>query len=136
MQNMIAEIESFGVPQEQEQVQRFKVESKDQASWAVKKIAKLMQAKTENEETAQAEIERTQAWLKSENEDLDRQIGFFESILREYHFKVLEDDPKAKTIKLPYGALKVRAQLPEYEYNEELLLPWVKGNLPEALVVK
>lgn len=134
--DMIAEIEDNGVPEEQEQRQRFQIGSKNEASWAVKKIAKLVQAKTENEDTAKAEIARTQAWLVKENEDLDRQIGFFESILQEYHFKVLETDPKAKTIKLPYGALKIRAQQPEFGYDESILLPWVKKNFTEALVVK
>jgi len=47
-----------------------------------------------------------------------------------------EDDPKLKTMKLPHGTLKMRAQQPQYEYDESLMLPWAKKNLPEAVVVK
>jgi len=47
-----------------------------------------------------------------------------------------EDDPKLKTVKLPHGTLKMRAQQPQYEYDEAQLLPWAKENLPEAVIVK
>jgi hypothetical protein len=39
-------------------------------------------------------------------------------------------------MKLPHGTLKMRAQQPQYEYDESLMLPWAKKNLPEAVVVK
>ncbi len=134
--NMLAEIDKLGTPEKQEQQQRYQIDTKDQAIWALKKMAKLQAEKKGNEDAAQIEIERVQAWLTEENEGIDRRISFFESLLREYHVKILETEPKKKTIKLPYGALKMRAQQPEYEYSEDELLPWVKDNLPDALVVK
>jgi len=33
-----------------------------------------------------------------------------------------EDDPKLKTMKLPHGSLKMRAQQPDFIYNEDELL--------------
>lgn len=30
----------------------------------------------------------------------------------------------------------MRAQQPQYEYDEDVLLPWAKENLPEAVVTK
>lgn len=132
--NMIAEIESFGVPEEQ--AQRFAIDTKDQAIWAMKKIAQAKASQSENMEAAQAEIDRVKDWLKKENESIDSTIFFFEGLLREYFFKIKEADPKLKTIKLPHGQLKLRAQQPEYSYDEDKLIPWAKDNLPDAVQIK
>ena len=73
--NMIAEIESFGLPEEQSQ--RFAIDTKDQAIWAMKKIAQAKASQNENMEAAQAEIDRVKDWLKKENESIDSTIFFF-----------------------------------------------------------
>src|SRR5665647_235446 len=133
--NMIAEIDSFGIPEEQA-AQRFSISNKDQAIWAMKKIAKAKAEQTENQTAAQAEIDRVNTWLNSENQSLQKETTFFESLLREYFLTLHEADPKLKTLKLPHGSLKIRAQQPEYTYDESQLLPWVKDNLQDAVVVK
>jgi hypothetical protein len=132
--NMIAEIEANGIPEEQEQ--RFTIETKDQAIWAMKKISQAKAAQAENKEAAQAEIDRINEWMNKENEKLGSGIFFFESLLREYFFKIQEADPKLKTIKLPHGKLLLRAQQSEYTYDEAKLIPWAKDNLPEAVQIK
>jgi hypothetical protein len=134
--NLIDTVESFGIPEDQEQRERFKIESKDQAIWALRKIAQAKANQDENTQAAQAEIDRIAVWRNEENEKLQRSVSFFESLLHEYFMQLREDDPKLKTVKLPHGSLKMRAQQPQYEYDEDQLLPWAKGNLPEAVVVK
>ncbi|MGI6079267.1 MAG: host-nuclease inhibitor Gam family protein, partial [Fastidiosipilaceae bacterium] len=67
---------------------------------------------------------------------LQRSVSFFEGLLHEYFLTLRESDPKLKTMKLPHGTLKMRKQQPQYEYDEETLLPWAKENLPEAVVIK
>lgn len=134
--NLIETVESFGIPEDQEQRERFRIESKDQAAWALRKMSKIKAEIDENIMTAQAEIERITGWRDSENEKLERSAAFFEGLLYEYFMALRETDPKLKTMKLPHGALKMRAQQPKYEYDETLMLPWAKKNLPEAVVVK
>lgn len=121
--NLIDTVESFGIPEDQEQRERFRIEDKSQAAWALRKMSKIRAEMDENIMTAQAEIERIVGWRDGENEKLQRSVAF-------------EDDPKLKTMKLPHGSLKMRKQQPEFQYDETQLLPWAKENLPEAVVVK
>jgi hypothetical protein len=134
--NLIETIENLGVPEIPEERERFRIETKDQAAWALRKMSRIKAEQDENTQAAQAEIDRIAVWRNEENEKLQRSISFFESLLHEYFMQLREDDPKLKTMKLPHGTLKMRAQQPQYEYDESLMLPWAKKNLPEAVVVK
>ena len=134
--NLIETVESFGVPEDQEQRERFKIESKDQAAWALRKMSRIKAEIEENNRVAQAEIDLIVSWRDEENEKLERSISFFESLLHEFFLSQRESDPKLKTMKLPHGTLKMRKQQPQYEYDEEILLSWAKENLPEAVVIK
>lgn len=134
--NLIETVESFGIPEDQEQRERFRIEDKSQAAWALRKMSKITAEMDENIMTAQAEVERIASWRDEENEKLERSISFFENLLYEYFVQLRDEDPKLKTMKLPHGALKMRAQQPQFEYDEADLLPWVKENLPDAVIVK
>lgn len=134
--NLIETIENLGIPEVPEERERFKIESKDQAIWALRKIAQAKANQDENTQAAQAEIDRITAWRDEENEKLQRSISFFESLLHEFFLQLRESDPKLKTMKLPHGTIKMRKQQPQYEYDEEILLSWAKENLPEAVVIK
>lgn len=134
--NLIETIENLGIPEVPEERERFKIESKDQAAWALRKMSRIKAEMEENNKVAQAEIERITAWRNEENEKLQRSVSFFESLLHEYFMQLREDDPKLKTVKLPHGSLKMRKQQPEFQYDETQLLPWAKENLPDAVVVK
>lgn len=118
----------------EEQEQRFQVETPEQANWALRKIRALQAKINEARELAQAEVDRINQWLSDETGKAEDSIAFFTSLLEEYHRAELERDPKAKTIKLPYGQLQMRAQQPEYIRNDELLRPWVEQNKPEFLI--
>jgi phage host-nuclease inhibitor protein Gam len=134
--NLIEAVESFGIPEDQEQRERFRIEDKSQAAWALRKMSKIKAEMDENIMTAQAEIERIVGWRDGENEKLQRSVAFFESLLHEYFMQLREDDPKLKTMKLPHGSLKMRAQQPDFIYNEDELLEWAKVFMPEVVVVK
>lgn len=134
--NLIETVESFGIPEDQEQRERFRIEDKSQAAWALRKMSKIKAEMDENIMTAQAEMERIASWRDEENEKLERSISFFENLLYEYFVQLRDEDPKLKTMKLPHGTLKMRKQQPQYEYDEDVLLPWAKENLPEAVVTK
>ena len=134
--NLIETIENLGVPEIPEERERFRIETKDQAAWALRKMSRIKAEQDENIQTAQAEIERITSWRDEENGKLERSISFFEGLLYEYFVQLRDENPKLKTMKLPHGSLKMRAQQPQYEYDEDQLLPWAKENLPDAVVVK
>jgi len=50
--NLIDTVEQFGVPEEQEQRERFKIETKDQAAWALRKMSRSRREQDENIQTA------------------------------------------------------------------------------------
>lgn len=126
-----AECLGLAMEEELEDKEQFKIKTKDEAVWAVRKIKYLRDQQAENDQVAQTEITRIEQWRKKENDKLQREIDFFASILVEYHQMVLEIDPKAKTIKLPHGELQFRRLPPEYIRDDEKLLAWLKDhNLP------
>lgn len=134
--NLIETVEDLGIPEAPEERERFRIETKEQAAWALRKMSHIKAEMDENTQVAQAEIDRIAAWRNDENEKLQRSISFFEHLLHGYFLTLRESDPKVKTVKLPHGSLKMRKQQPEFQYDETQLLPWAKENLPEAVVVK
>ena len=97
-----------------EEKERFVVDNEQKANWALRKIKQLQEKQKENAALAASEIRRIAEWERDVNGELQNNINFFTRLLSDYHRQVLEQDPKAKTIKLPYGTLKMRAQQPEY----------------------
>lgn len=108
--------------------QRFKVTDKDSANWCLRKMRALKAEIEDNNRIAREEIERIQRWQEEVNEPLERSMQYFEALLAEYHFGIYSEDPKAKTIKLPHGTLKMRAQQPEFVRDEKALLEYLRRN--------
>lgn len=106
--------------------ERFRVTGKDSANWCLRKMRALKTEIEENARIAQEEVERIQQWLQDVNTPLERSIQYFEGLLAEYHMKVYTEDPKQKTIKLPHGTLKLRAQQPEFIRDEQIFLEYLK----------
>lgn len=107
----------------------FRIDSKEMAIWALRKLANIERNRNDSRTAAQAEIERIQAWLADEEKKADQERGFFEFHLEDYHRRVLAENPKAKTIKLPHGELQLRTQQPDYEKNDNVLLFWAMKNM-------
>jgi hypothetical protein len=99
-------------------------------------MSKIKAEKEENVRTAQAEIKRIDDWCQSENDKVQGSLSFFEYLLMGYFQEQRKADPSLKTVKLPHGILKMRAQQAEFAYDDEVLLPWAKEHLPAAVVVK
>ncbi len=120
---------------------RFEVTDKSSAEWVMRKIAKIQAEQKENDMLANEqiaplkdEIREIEEWQQNENKKLQRHIDFLKSFLEPYHRRILEVDPKAKTIKLPHGDLCVRKQQPEIKRNDEILLDWLIENEMHNLV--
>lgn len=115
---------------------RFQITTRDQAAWALRKMAKFKAEQVEIHHTAHVEYQRIQDWENAEVGKLQRSLDFFTFLLESFFLSQRTDDPALKHIKLPHGTIQARKQQPEYEYIEERILPWAKEILPEAVVVK
>lgn len=123
-------------PELSDEPDRFTVQTKDQAEWCLRQISRLKAKQSEIEELAKAEIEKINAWKEKETSTINSSIAFFEGLLKDFHRRILEEDPKAKTIRFPSGSLEARKMPPEYRRDEEKLLPWVEQNRPDFVIVK
>ena len=90
----------------------------DSADWAMRRILTATAAKSEAARVAERQIQRIQDWLRGEMERRDSTIHWFEGRLHDYHLRVLAEDPKAKTVRLPHGTISMRVAQPDYQHDE------------------
>jgi len=131
--NILQQHELNDLPNQEER-EKFKIKDISSANWALRKISAAKNAIKEREELANNEADRIKFWLEEETKKLKEDIEFFTYLLQEYHQDELKKDKKAKTIKLPYGTLKMRKQQPEYQRDDKIILDWVKNNKEEMLI--
>ena len=112
----------------------FEITTKDQAIWAMRKIAAVERARDEARRAGDAEIYRIQAWLQDEELRANQARGYLDYLLEQYHRSQLAENPKAKTIKLPHGTLKIRAQQPQLNRDDDAIRTWALDNMPEVLI--
>jgi len=113
---------------EQEQVanEGFKVDDDQKANWALRKIKQMQEQIKENNDLADAEIDKIEFWRKTENEKAEADIEYFQSLLAEYAMHKREKDPKFKSLKLPNGRFGFRKRPAKWEYDEEKVLEHLK----------
>ena len=116
--------------EDQELKERWKVTNLDSANWCLRKLAALKAKQQEIDKLGKAEVERITSWQKKQSEGLNRQAEFFTGLLEEYHRGQLREDPKRKTITTPYGKMQLRKQLPQWQYDDEKLIPYLNINYP------
>lgn len=116
--------EALSLPEEEKQ--NFEVKDNSSANWCLRKLKALKAQQAENSQLAKTEIDRIKAWEEAENGKLQDGIAFFEGLLIQYHMEKLEQDPKKKTISLPDGKLKARAQQPEFIRDDEKLVGYLR----------
>jgi uncharacterized coiled-coil protein SlyX len=127
-------VQAIEAPTENQEKPKFRIETKEQAIWAMRKIAAIERGRQESRAAAQAEIERIQAWLAEEEKRADQAREYLDYLLEDYHRRQLEENPRAKTIKLPHGELQLRAQQPEFHRDETVVMAWAMKNRPEFVV--
>ncbi|MBP1971627.1 putative RNA-binding protein with RPS1 domain [Virgibacillus natechei] len=114
---------------EQEQVENeaFTIKDDNAANWALRKIKQHQQQKEANNKLAVEEIEKLEAWNKSENDKAQQSIDYFQGLLSYYALSKREADPKWKSQKLPNGRIRFKKQQPKYVYNDESLMMSLKA---------
>lgn len=110
----------------QEVRESFKVEDLQGANWCFRKLTALQAKKNENNQLADAEIQRIQAWRDKENKSIDDNIAYFEGLVTEYYRELKQADPKAK-LTTPYGKVSSR-KTQKWIYNDEKLMEFLKTN--------
>lgn len=115
--------------------ERFKVTDKASAEWCLRKIAAYKREIQENEELVKAEIQRLNDWLTRVNQQAIERINYLTGLLQEYMMQEVAKDPKCRSIKLPHGTIRFRKQQPEWTFDDEKVLSWLKQNRPDLIQI-
>ena len=107
--------------------ERFRITNDSQANWALRKIADARKKLARDQETAKAEIERIQQWLKMSESEAARTEERMTALLHEYYAPQFQTDPKTKTYRLPSGKVQWRAQQPQFNRDDTALLEFLKS---------
>lgn len=105
-----------------EEETRFRVTDDQTADWAVRKILEIQGD--------------TAKWEKFYGECMDKirkandfRIEYMKHLLQEYFYTVPHKMAKTQSsYQLPSGKLVMKAQAPDYERDDELILAWLKAN--------
>jgi phage host-nuclease inhibitor protein Gam len=106
----------------------FVIDDNGAADWALRKIAQKQRLIAENEELAEREIARIREWLTDANGPLQNEIANLELLLTDYHRRLLAEDDRRKTVKLPAGNLKARKLPDNVEVtDEDAFIEWAEA---------
>ena len=109
---------------------RFMVDNDQKAEWCIRKIA---EAKKEMMDWIEFYVAQTD----KVKDRCERRIMFFEMKLKDYFSQVPHKVTKTQeSYQLPSGKLVLKAQAPDFERDDEVLLKWVKKNEPDMVKVK
>jgi hypothetical protein len=111
--------------------ERFRIDGPNTASWALRKLAQARGRIEENDGLADMEKQRVDDWRADANKPHERDVEYFESILRNWHEEQLDADPKRKTVSLPGGKLVAAKNPDSLNIENDLFMPWAIENKPE-----
>lgn len=100
------------------------------ANEALRRIAFWEGRQAEDDHTFQRELARLTVWHEKRSQVTNQRIGWHKLSLIGLHKALLEDDPKRKTIVLPYGTLKARvSKTPRFSITDkDAFLQWCETN--------
>lgn len=114
---------------------KFEITDINSLNWVFRKMSALNAKVKEIKQLADSERERIADWEKSELSGVTDSIEFFESLVSQFHSKQLQEDPKAKTIKTPYGTSKSRSSKAQPDKaDEKTILQHVIDNQMEEYI--
>ena len=110
----------------------FEIDSLEMLWWAFRELKRVRAEIAKQKETAAAEIERINSFLKDTLESLERDEGFFSGLIEHYYRTELEADPKAKCA-TPYGKATKRTTTVWDYGDEETLTQTLMEAAPECV---
>lgn len=128
--NKLQEQELFELEEQQQEERKvFVITDLNGLNWAFRKMSAIQAKQNEVKQLAQAERLRIDAWEKKECAAFESDLAFFTQKITEYHASVLAQDPKAKSIKTPYGVAKsTTSKAAPEKVDEAALIEYVKTN--------
>lgn len=103
------------------------------ASWHVRAITEIDFELECARAVFRSEIDRLNRSLAAEVAKLERRKAWHTAPVVALHARILETNPKRKTIALPYGRMVARAQEPEYEIDDKAFVQWASVHQPELV---
>lgn len=104
---------------------QYKIDNLDSLDWAFRKIANYRSEFAEQEAFAKEQIRKANEWLAKERAKAERNIGFFEHLVKDYHQVILEENPKKKSISTPNGKVQSTTRKPSIVKPDDDCLPQV-----------
>lgn len=121
----------------QETNNTFAITDDSSANWALRKIKRYKGIKESNNALAQAEIDKIEQWLLTENEKAQSNIDYLQSLLAQYALTKREQDPDFKTLSLPNGKFGFRKRQDKWIYDDDKVVETLeKANLTDFIKVK
>lgn len=127
--NQLQEFELNELEQQGEQQQTIVITNLDGLNWAFRKMNALQAKINDVKALADAERLRIANYEKQETEKYRADLEHFEHHVKEFHASVLAQDPKAKSIKTPYGVAKsTTSNVAPEKVDEQALIEYAKTN--------
>lgn len=114
----------------------FKVTDDSSANWALRKIKQYQEQIKSNDDLAQSEIDKINAWKDQENEKAQQSIDYFHSLLAEYAMSKRENDPKFKSMNLPNGKIGFRKRPVKWDFDKSIVDSLKKAGLTDFIRIK
>lgn len=114
----------------------FEIKDDKTANWALRKIREAEARIEQVQRFAEEQKAEIDAWAETATEREAHSITFFTGLLQAYHFKLHQENPRIKTIKLPAGELQLRKAQPKFSRDDNKLTAWLKAHRPEFVKVK
>lgn len=117
----------------EEDKKRFKVTSAATANWVFRKIKYINLKMDEVNSLANEDINRINSWREQSIKQYEDLKEYFEGLIKEHIFEQRKVDKDYK-ISTPYGKAYIRTSPEKWEYNEEVLIKWLKNNNNKELI--
>lgn len=129
MQNKMLELIDNNLDISEEEKEAWKVTDDLKADWCLDMIREKKAELNRFEMVVKDKISQLQMALEKEKNNIENEVSFFESKLREYFETVDIKETKTQlTYKLPSGTLKLKKSKVDFDYNKNKLLEYAKEN--------
>lgn len=110
----------------------FRIDTPEQAAWAMRKYRRFAQKRAQYRALADAERQRIEAWEQRVTASVDSQMEFFAAHLEGYAIR--ERAAGSKTIEFPDGAIKTRQSGPGLDIDKAVFIEWATDAKRDDLV--
>ena len=110
----------------------FKVDTLEQAQWAMRKYRSLAQRVAANEALADAEHDRITTWKDAANAGLLSRMEWYEEHLKAYALSLRAQGQKS--VSLPDGEIKTRASAPTFDVDRARFVEWAQEQKREDVL--